>query len=276
MTAIKRPTEAAYEELQQAADWYNTHLFEGQLPACLITFQRVKNTFGYMSHNRFVSKDGREFIDELALNPEFFASIPLLEILQTIVHELVHQWQERFGKPTRRCYHDRQWADKMESIGLMPSDTGMPGGKRTGQKMGDYMMRGGRFESVTRELLKTGFSISWFDRFPVRVAPHRFLHNTAPLASAPATGTSTIELDAEPVKAELIDSVAGPESQGADVMVLAYAIPISAVPEMPVAERESANRSLRDKYTCPGCGAAVWGKPKLKIRCDSCDQPMAA
>jgi hypothetical protein len=118
----------------------------------------------------------------------------LPEVLRTIVHELVHQWQERFGKPTRRCYHDRQFAEKMESIGLMPSDTGMPGGKKTGQKMGDYMIRGGRFETVTRELLKTGFSISWFDRFPVKMAPHRFPHNT-PAAASTSSASACHQVD---------------------------------------------------------------------------------
>jgi len=33
----------------------------------------------------------------------------------------------------------------MEHIGLMPSDTGRPGGKRTGQKMGHYIIDGGLF-----------------------------------------------------------------------------------------------------------------------------------
>jgi len=33
----------------------------------------------------------------------------------------------------------------MESIGLMPSDTGEPGGKRTGQRMSDYPIEGGAF-----------------------------------------------------------------------------------------------------------------------------------
>jgi len=276
MTQTQRPTETAYDELQMAADWYNTHLFDGQLPACLITFQRVKNTFGYMSHNRFVSKDGREYIDELALNPEFFASIPLLEILQTIVHELVHQWQERFGKPTRRSYHDRQFADKMESIGLMASDTGMPGGKRTGQKMGDYMIKGGRFEVATRELLTSGFSISWFDRYPVRMAPHRFLHNIALANAAPAAATVATDLEVDQVESDGSELPAQPDHQPHDIMDLAYAIPIAEVPGMPIAEREDKNRSLREKYTCPGCRAAVWGKPKLNIRCDDCNRPMAA
>lgn len=269
MAPTHRPTETAYDELQMAADWYNTHLFDGELPPCLITFQRVKRTFGYMSHDRFVSKDGREYVDELALNPEFFASIPLIEILQTVVHELVHQWQNRFGNSPRRCYHDRQFANKMESIGLMTSDTGMPGGKRTGQQMGDYVIRGGKFELATIELLKTGFSISWFDRFPVRMAPDRFMHNTTPAAAVQAQPLATRDSTTD-------DGVVTARIERNDLMALAYEIPIAANPALPLEERQPMNRSLREKYQCASCGAAVWGKPKLRIRCDACDLPMVA
>ena len=36
----------------------------------------------------------------------------------------------------------------MQQIGLMPSDTGMPGGKVTGEKMSDYPIKGGIFEKA--------------------------------------------------------------------------------------------------------------------------------
>lgn len=40
MERASRATERAYAELQQAYDFYNQRLFDGQLPDCLITFQR--------------------------------------------------------------------------------------------------------------------------------------------------------------------------------------------------------------------------------------------
>lgn len=39
---MTRATERAYNELQQAFDFYNQRLFNGELPDCLITFQRGK------------------------------------------------------------------------------------------------------------------------------------------------------------------------------------------------------------------------------------------
>ena len=36
----------------------------------------------------------------------------------------------------------------MGAIGLIPSDTGAPGGKQTGQKVSHYIAGGGRFERL--------------------------------------------------------------------------------------------------------------------------------
>lgn len=160
---FKRPTEEAYEELQAAYDYYNDHLFEALLPPCLITFQREKRSMGYFSKSRFIRRDGVQ-TDEIAMNPDFFAVVPLVEILQTLVHEMAHLWQAHFGTPSRACYHNREWALKMERIGLMPSDTGQPGGKKVGQSMNDYVIPGGRFDKVTRQLLERGLqSPGWID-----------------------------------------------------------------------------------------------------------------
>jgi hypothetical protein len=46
-------------------------------------------------------------------------------ILSTLVHEMVHVWQETYGNPSRRGYHNRQWAEKMREVGLQPSSTGL-------------------------------------------------------------------------------------------------------------------------------------------------------
>jgi len=49
----------------------------------------------------------------------------------------------------------------MESIGLMPSSTHAPDGKRIGQNMGHYIIDGGAFDVVANELLSSGFKIDW-------------------------------------------------------------------------------------------------------------------
>lgn len=245
-----RPTEEAYAELQQAYDFYNSALFDGALPSCLITFQRQKKTLGYFSSMRFGRRDGLKS-DEIALNPEYFAVVPMIEVLQTLVHEQTHLWQSHFGKPSRACYHNQEWADKMEAVGLMPSDTSRPGGKRVGQHMGDYVLPGGRFELVTLELFATGFMISWLDRYPVQLPKREPCHSAEdPTVLDGGTGSpSSLALPA------------------AALVAPAATTQVASIIEKP----RTGNRSNRSKYRCPTCALNVWGKPGLKVGCVDCD-----
>ena len=79
---ITSPTAQAYAELQAAFDHYNRELFGGELPPCLITMQREKRTYGYFSSERFVHRHDRSKTDEIAINPSYFAVVPLLEVLR--------------------------------------------------------------------------------------------------------------------------------------------------------------------------------------------------
>lgn len=99
-----QPTVQAYKEIQDAFDYFNDALFSGAIPACLITLQRSKRTYGYFSSKRFIKSDGSVAVDEIALNPGYFAVVPLVEIMQTLVHEMVHAWQFHYGKAGRRGY----------------------------------------------------------------------------------------------------------------------------------------------------------------------------
>lgn len=159
------PTAETYGQLQVAYRHLNTSLFAGKLPDCLLTLQRKKKTMGYFSRNRFVTETGKK-TDEIALNPAFFAVRAQKEILQTIAHEMCHLWQFHFGKPGRGRYHNQEWAEKMVSIGLMPSSTGLPGGEKTGDSMCDYAIEGGVFDQACDALYATGFKVTWMDSFP--------------------------------------------------------------------------------------------------------------
>lgn len=223
------PTTEAYGELQRAFSHFNEHLFGGQLPECLITFQREKSTYGYFSSERFVHRDGVSTTDEIAINPSYFAVVPIGEILQTIVHEMVHAWQFRFGQPGRRGYHNQEWAEKMESIGLMPSSTGQPGGKKTGEKMADYAMEGGLFLQACASLLESDFKVSWLDRFP------------------------------PPPQERLLRAKGNRQQQLSGLAQEAQAL-IQVVEEV-------SNKSNRVKQRCPNCGAQAWGKPGLQLLC---------
>jgi SprT-like family protein len=163
---VRSPTAEAYGEFQAAFDFFNLRLFSGSLRRCLITLPHHGPAVGgYFSPARFISNNvPRVTTDEIALNPIHFKGRDATEVLQTLVHEMCHQWQEHFGKPSRRGYHNHQWAERMEHIGLMPSSTGKPGGDKTGQHMGDYVIPDGPFDLAAKELLRNRFRISWYDR----------------------------------------------------------------------------------------------------------------
>ena len=65
----------------------------------------------------------------------------------------------------RASMSNEEWAQKMMDIGLMPSDTGEPGGAIVGRNMSDFIMKQGAFMQAANKLLddKT-FNLRWVDR----------------------------------------------------------------------------------------------------------------
>lgn len=154
-------TSAEYTGIETAYGIFNARFFNGELPDLLITYQRKAGSCGYYSPGRFERRDGSGRVPELALNPAVFRHQSDMEILQTLGHEMCHHWQFCCGNPSRTGYHNTEWANKMESIGLMPSDTGQPGGRKVGQRMADYVIPGGLFEQVCQNLLASGFRFNF-------------------------------------------------------------------------------------------------------------------
>lgn len=149
-----------HKELTTAFDYFNKELFREALPACIVTLQRKRNAYGYFSGDRFKHLKNGEKRDEIAMNPDCFdRSLP--EVLSTLVHEMCHQWQHKFGKPSRGGYHNKQWALKMKEVGLQPSTSGAEGGKETGPKVGHFIINGDRFDEAAGKLIQAGFKIEW-------------------------------------------------------------------------------------------------------------------
>lgn len=178
------PTHSTYSTLQDAYTHFNTRLFDGKLPPCLITLQRKgSRVMGYFSPKRFAARTGTARTDEIAMNPMHFRTRKDIEILQTLVHEMAHLWQAHFGKPSRAGYHNKEWARKMEAIGLMPSSTGKPGGATTGERMNDYVIRDGLFHQASQALLASGFRLEWYE--PGAPVAASGMHDGAPAPSQP-------------------------------------------------------------------------------------------
>jgi predicted SprT family Zn-dependent metalloprotease len=159
------PTAGTYSTFNEAFAHFNETLFGGELPDVLITMQRRKSSRGFFAAHRFAHRRGSEILDEIALNPAAMQDRTDEQIASTLVHEMVHHWQEHFGKPGRGRYHNKQWAAKMDEIGLIPSHTGAPGGKRTGQAVTHYVQEGGPFAREWKFLAEDcGFTFDYQDR----------------------------------------------------------------------------------------------------------------
>jgi predicted SprT family Zn-dependent metalloprotease len=153
-------TPVEYGGLQEAYDHFNRELFEGALPDVFITYQRKAHSAGYFSAERFSGRTGKFAKHELALNPDGFISQSDKQICQTLVHEMCHVNQHAFGAPSACGYHNAQWAQMMKAVGLQPSNTGMVGGKETGQHMADYVIPGGPFSVAFDKLAKSGWRLN--------------------------------------------------------------------------------------------------------------------
>ena len=72
--------------------------------------------------------------------------------------------QHHFGTPSRPGYHNSQWACLMKEVGLIPSATGKPGGKETGQQISHYIEPAGRFSASCAELIdERGFTLPYVE-----------------------------------------------------------------------------------------------------------------
>jgi hypothetical protein len=150
-----------YQGFQRAYDFFNRELFAGSLPQVLVTLQWHANTRGYFAPLRFKGRIDKQSVHELALNPDNFTGRSDELILSTLTHEMCHVWQETHGEPSRRGYHNRQWAVKMGEVGLQPTSTGEPGGMETGQSMTHYILPEGRYARAYAQLASSGYQLHW-------------------------------------------------------------------------------------------------------------------
>jgi len=225
-----KPTKEFYALFDFMHEYFNRELFGNALKSVMITVTR-KNSMGYYSPERWI-KETKISSDEIAINPTYFNQFPLIEILQTMVHEMCHQWQQHYGKPSVN-YHNKEFANKMTSIGLMPSDTGKEGGAKTGPTMADYPIESGLFIKAANKFTKEDkFKLLWFDRISsiTNNTERNDLYNDLNLAP--------------------------------ELLQISNNSTAAAIKPKPSKSKE--------KYICPACNINIWGKEDLNIICGDC------
>lgn len=145
-------TTVQFKTLDDLYKFYNDAIFNGELAECIVNMSRHGGAYGFFAANRWRSgQEDKRIVHEISINPDYMNRTDK-EWHSTLVHEMCHLWQEDNGNPSRRGYHNKEWAKKMIEVGLMPTDTGEEGGKMTGQSVTHYVIEGGIFDRVFNTL----------------------------------------------------------------------------------------------------------------------------
>ena len=137
------------EEIYEILEWHytllNLQLFDGELNKCHFSISRISHSLSYCEPYKWMVKNKKNTarheivltLKALRFNTEKFCAL--------LVHQMCHLWQHQVGKPSRSGYHNKQWASKMLSLGLLPTDNGRRNGKSTGQSVTEMIIEDGRF-----------------------------------------------------------------------------------------------------------------------------------
>jgi hypothetical protein len=133
--------------IRAAFEFFNETLFAGRLPAAVVMLHLTDCYRGYYAV-------GGLRIGEIALDPSAFVGRNDRDMLAVLVHEMTHHWQRHFGTPTRRKHHNREWAAKMEGLGLVPVPDYL--GTKRRQGVTQVIVPDGPFARACQELLSGG------------------------------------------------------------------------------------------------------------------------
>lgn len=237
MIAPLVPTIDQSSALQAMYDRLNEELFNSELPNCVLNFSREgSNVMGFFAAARWINAE-KSLTDEISLNPRSPVLVTVKDVVTTIVHEMCHLWQHHRGAmKSRPGYHNSEWAEKMESLGLCPSATGRPGGKKTGQKMSDYLVPGGKLAAVIENMR---IQLPWLAIESIVAARDRVSRQSS---SAEDQEDETRRLGA----------------------------PVFEFPNTDELPQPPHYDKTKVKYSCPNCNLNVWGKPDLALICGVC------
>jgi len=150
-----RPTHEQFAAYSKMYAYFNRELFGGELPEIILNFSRHGGSYGFFAPERWARDSATTH--EISINPAHLAERPPQATASTLVHEMVHLWQMEYGYPPRRGYHDREWAMKMRSVGLIPIDPHTGVEKMSAQALTHKIAEEGpfaaAFERMPREYL---------------------------------------------------------------------------------------------------------------------------
>ncbi len=146
-----QPTLQQFATFQRAYDYFNKELFDNALKPCFLSFNRRAVTGVYFRPAMWQTK-GKKEAHEISLNPSVLDK-PFAEIMTLLLRGMGWQWQWEQGAPAKSPgYSNRELVMKMESIGLLLSDTGEADGQRTGHYLNHSIIQDGPFEEKLKAM----------------------------------------------------------------------------------------------------------------------------
>jgi len=97
--------------------------FRLELGTPALAVEPLKRAFG---HYR-IGRNGFGLSDEIAIDRHHARNSPYWHVLGTLLHELLHAWQERHGKMPSRLsfnYHNKEFRQKAAGLGLIVDRAG--------------------------------------------------------------------------------------------------------------------------------------------------------
>jgi predicted SprT family Zn-dependent metalloprotease len=154
------PVKEMSDALVAAFDHFNEKLFDGKLPRTMVMFTRnSKVTGGYFSEKKWFNSDGAA-VHEITINANNMVEGNDVMLHEVLIHEMLHEWQHEFGKPSRPGYHNQEWAEKAKAVGLKPSSANDPECE-TGDRISTKLIEGGK-AMLTIAHMPDSIEIPWY------------------------------------------------------------------------------------------------------------------
>ena len=97
---------------------FNREFFDGELPPAAISFESddVRRLGWYL-----LKPDGVALNFRININTKHLASGDQVDVLETLLHEMLHLWEHIGGRVKGGRYHTKKFRDKAEALGI-PTD----------------------------------------------------------------------------------------------------------------------------------------------------------
>lgn len=90
---------------------------QAPMPATVLSFEKVDHRI--LAYYR-LGRNPQGLLYEITMNTVHLGR-PLWNVLETLLHEEFHLWQQNFGKhPVERNYHNQEFVERCEMVGLHP------------------------------------------------------------------------------------------------------------------------------------------------------------